>query len=187
MFMLACCVFVLLNYLTMHDEKEAQVQNDTGTSSFGTPPVDPRQWDWENWQFQANLFWATIVYSCLSFPFLVFSVPLLSQALTHAKPTGFSPNGVCIRKFLSEEYRVPIKGKDKIKSNSKSKSKSNSKSKSKSNSKSKSTTTDTLTTAKVGKASKADGIEALEVGGGQEDGSLNELPGVFFGDCMFKG
>ena len=59
---------------------------------------------WDNWQIRANMFWMQVLYSLLSFPFVVFQIPVVFSILTHAKPTGYSPNGLCVRTKLSEEY-----------------------------------------------------------------------------------
>jgi len=42
------------------------------------------------------MFWTTVIYSLLSFPFVFFSLPILKKILTHAEPTGFAPNGECV-------------------------------------------------------------------------------------------
>lgn len=61
---------------------------------------------WDNWQFRANMFWMQVLYSLLSFPFVIFQIPIVFSVLTHAKPTGYSPNGRCVRTQLSEEYKA---------------------------------------------------------------------------------
>eukprot|EP00929_Paragymnodinium_shiwhaense_P041961 TRINITY_DN21793_c0_g1_i1.p1 TRINITY_DN21793_c0_g1~~TRINITY_DN21793_c0_g1_i1.p1 ORF type:complete len:471 (+),score=85.66 TRINITY_DN21793_c0_g1_i1:41-1453(+) len=50
----------------------------------------------EHPQFKANVFWSKCVYALLSFPFLVFKVPVISSILTHSKATGYNEHGACV-------------------------------------------------------------------------------------------
>jgi hypothetical protein len=57
--------------------------------------------DSAHWQFRSNLYWAKISYALLSFPFVVFALPVVFGVLTHAKPTGYAPTGRCVPKQLA--------------------------------------------------------------------------------------
>merc|ERR1719240_756714 len=49
-----------------------------------------------HWQFQSNLYWTTVLYSMLTFPFFPFQLPVLNKMLTHAENTGYNANGQCV-------------------------------------------------------------------------------------------
>ena len=42
------------------------------------------------------MFWTKTYYLCMAFPFLLFQIPLIGKALTHARPTGYNKFGKCI-------------------------------------------------------------------------------------------
>jgi hypothetical protein len=48
------------------------------------------------WLFKQDLFFLKTAYGLLSFPFLVFLVPLLSQLLLHTRATGYNRAGECV-------------------------------------------------------------------------------------------
>ena len=39
----------------------------------------------------------------LSLPFALFTLPLLFEALTHSRPTGYDEAGACVRKLTARE------------------------------------------------------------------------------------
>mmetsp|Transcript_16753 Transcript_16753/g.52524 ORF Transcript_16753/g.52524 Transcript_16753/m.52524 type:complete len:517 (-) Transcript_16753:46-1596(-) len=47
-------------------------------------------------QFQANLFWANVLFSVTTLPFLPLNVPWLFSVCTRSSPTGFNENGACV-------------------------------------------------------------------------------------------
>mmetsp|Transcript_40893 Transcript_40893/g.88209 ORF Transcript_40893/g.88209 Transcript_40893/m.88209 type:complete len:924 (-) Transcript_40893:7-2778(-) len=54
-------------------------------------------WDFtESPQFKANVFWCIVMYAMLSFPWLLFLVPIFHSVLTHSDPSGFNQNGACV-------------------------------------------------------------------------------------------
>eukprot|EP00392_Amoebophrya_sp_AT5.2_P000921 g923.t1 len=50
-----------------------------------------------------DIFWGKVLYSLLSFPFLLFTVPGLSRLLTHGIPTGYARNGYVRAAELRED------------------------------------------------------------------------------------
>lgn len=42
------------------------------------------------------LYFSKLIYGMLSFPFLIFMVPMLSNLLTKAKATAYDKNGNCV-------------------------------------------------------------------------------------------
>ena len=49
-----------------------------------------------SWKASACLFWVRVLYSLTTVPFFLFTLPVLSTVLTHAKPTGFNRFGSCV-------------------------------------------------------------------------------------------
>jgi hypothetical protein len=54
-----------------------------------------------------------IIYSCTTFPFLVFRLPVLNLVLSHARPTGYTKSGKCVPKMKIwpwyDEFKPPAK------------------------------------------------------------------------------
>jgi len=67
----------------------------------------------EEWQFRATLWWCKALYGLLSMPFVVFLLPGLGAALTHARPTGYNRNGECVRRLTAAERRQLLKERAK--------------------------------------------------------------------------
>jgi len=50
----------------------------------------------DTWKFRASLQFAKIAYGLLSFPFVIFNLPLMGKFLTHAQPTAYNKNGTTV-------------------------------------------------------------------------------------------
>ena len=50
----------------------------------------------DTWKFRASLQFAKIAYGLLSFPFVMFNLPLMGKFLTHAQPTAYNRNGTTV-------------------------------------------------------------------------------------------
>jgi len=70
-------------------------RHGVGTEAFGA----------EAWQFRATLWWCKTLYGLLSMPFVIFLLPGLGNALTHARPTGYNRSGKCTRRLTVNERR----------------------------------------------------------------------------------
>jgi len=57
------------------------------------------------WKAHFALFAGKILIALLSFPFLIFFVPVLSSALTHTKPTGYDRHGNLLFKLSGAEVK----------------------------------------------------------------------------------
>ncbi|CAK0866491.1 unnamed protein product [Prorocentrum cordatum] len=47
-------------------------------------------------QMCANVFWCCVLYSVLSLPFFLFTIPGVQTLLTHCDPTGHNAHGACV-------------------------------------------------------------------------------------------
>lgn len=57
------------------------------------------------WKRNANLYWTQFVYGIMSFPFLIFAVPMCQSILTKARPTAYDRDGRCVPLYIaSEDY-----------------------------------------------------------------------------------
>jgi len=52
----------------------------------------------EEWQVKATFYFCKIIYGLLSFPFLIFAVPLMDNILTRSRPTAYDK--YIFQKFL---------------------------------------------------------------------------------------
>ena len=60
----------------------------------------------DHWMFWVSLYYMKLLFALLSFPFLLFAVPILGDVLTLAKPTGYDKSGVlCPRLSASQVAR----------------------------------------------------------------------------------
>jgi len=50
----------------------------------------------ERWMMFSLLYWCKTFYQVFSIPFLVLKIPGLKTFLTHAKKTGYKPNGTLV-------------------------------------------------------------------------------------------
>lgn len=56
--------------------------------------------DFTTWEFRTTFFMIRIFYAFLSFPFVIFMLPILNSILTHTQPTGFNSQGLCVPYML---------------------------------------------------------------------------------------
>mmetsp|Transcript_57836 Transcript_57836/g.187949 ORF Transcript_57836/g.187949 Transcript_57836/m.187949 type:complete len:1499 (-) Transcript_57836:322-4818(-) len=59
-------------------------------------------------QFHSNIYWCCTLYSLLSLPFSLFSVPGLQKVLTHSIPTGYNKQGACVTFALAKGKNQPL-------------------------------------------------------------------------------
>ena len=57
----------------------------------------------DDWMFYLSLYYLKTAYSLLSFPFLLFAVPVLNVVLTHAKATGYDKMGILCPKLSAAQ------------------------------------------------------------------------------------
>lgn len=60
-----------------------------------------------NWKFAMGLYWVKCFYGFMSFPFVVLKMPMINSLITHAKPTGYNPYGLCVP-YLGKEEQRPV-------------------------------------------------------------------------------
>ena len=53
-------------------------------------------WSWDDWILWTTFYYISLAYGILSGPFVIFTVPVLGQALHHAKPTGYDKSGMLV-------------------------------------------------------------------------------------------
>ena len=53
-------------------------------------------WAWDDWILWTTLYCISLAYGILSGPFVIFTMPVLGQALHHAKPTGYDKSGMLV-------------------------------------------------------------------------------------------
>ena len=63
----------------------------------------------EDYQMRAALFWCRVLYGLLSLPFFLFTLPLVFEALTHSRPTGYDAEGACVRQLSARERARKLK------------------------------------------------------------------------------
>eukprot|EP01017_Pseudomicrothorax_dubius_P008976 TRINITY_DN12990_c0_g1_i1.p1 TRINITY_DN12990_c0_g1~~TRINITY_DN12990_c0_g1_i1.p1 ORF type:complete len:524 (-),score=100.14 TRINITY_DN12990_c0_g1_i1:34-1605(-) len=60
----------------------------------------------EEFQLKTTIFAMKMLYGILSFPFLIFLVPLLDQLLTRSRPTAYTRDGHCIPKIDLDKVKI---------------------------------------------------------------------------------
>ena len=50
----------------------------------------------EDWMGFGIIYWCKVFYQLFSLPFLILKIPGLKVLLTHAKKTGYKPNGTLV-------------------------------------------------------------------------------------------
>jgi len=78
-------------------------------ASFGFGP-----WMDSSWMFWSTLYFAKVTYGLLSFPFIVFTVPILGQALHHAQRTAYDQSGTLVPKLAVRQMKEKQARKEKI-------------------------------------------------------------------------
>ena len=61
------------------------------------------------WMLWVSLYYARIMYSLLSFPFLLFLVPIVGSSLHHAKPTAYDKQGMLVPKLSTAQIKMKLK------------------------------------------------------------------------------
>ena len=60
----------------------------------------------EDWRVRCALYFCKVFIAMLSFPFLVFALPLASDWLTHVKASGYDKAANCVQKYSSSQIKV---------------------------------------------------------------------------------
>lgn len=60
-----------------------------------------------DWKFRADVFWCRTVWAILGLPFWFISIPPFTRLLTHARSTGYTKNGHCVREVPATRAPVP--------------------------------------------------------------------------------
>ena len=63
----------------------------------------------ETWQVNAALYWARVLYSLTTWPYLAIRVPLCKTVLTHARETGYNAKGTCVPQRTSYDWMTPAR------------------------------------------------------------------------------
>jgi len=80
-----------------------------GLLSTGTAILVLNQgWHWDDWILWTTLYNANLAYGLLSGPFVLFTVPVLGQALHHAKATGYDRSGMLVPKLSNSGLKQRI-------------------------------------------------------------------------------
>jgi len=67
-----------------------------GGDPFANPSSEALVDRLDTWEFRTSFYFARICYALLSFPFLVFNLPVVNGILTHVAPTGYNRYGLCL-------------------------------------------------------------------------------------------
>jgi len=62
-----------------------------------------------NWRVDATLYFAKMMIGLTSLPFLVFKLPLITDALTHTRKTGYDRSGACVAMLPAGERKRRFK------------------------------------------------------------------------------
>jgi hypothetical protein len=97
------CVFIFCLALVLFVAFANFLDEDTNVE-----PEDTDTYNNSNWKFTMALYWIKALYGLLSFPFISLKLPVVKDLITHAKPTGYNPYGVCVPYVkVEEEVNVP--------------------------------------------------------------------------------
>jgi hypothetical protein len=64
-----------------------------------------------DWRVRCGLYFLKVAIALLSFPFLLFALPLVQEWLTHAKPTGYDLSGTCVPRLNSSQIKAKFRHK----------------------------------------------------------------------------
>lgn len=92
-FLLSCALIYGLTMVDLASTNHADLQR-------AATDKDLLLSDLQRWQFRSRVFFGRILYGLLSFPFMVFQLPVLSGILTHTIPTGYNSQGLCVPYLL---------------------------------------------------------------------------------------
>ena len=62
-----------------------------------------------DWRFLCGLYFNKVLIGLLSFPFLIFALPLMQDWLTHVKPTGYDRRGNCVPKLSAAQIKAKFR------------------------------------------------------------------------------
>jgi hypothetical protein len=61
--------------------------------------------EYSDWELRQTLFWCQVLHSVLSFPFLLFTLPLFHLCFSRAPASGYTKQGVCVP---LQKTRAPV-------------------------------------------------------------------------------
>lgn len=96
---LCCFSLSIALFLGLASVKEPTA-SVAGQPAEALPPDQELLRNLETWDFGTEFFFARLVYSLLSVPFLFFYLPVLNSILTHTSPTGYNEQGLCVPYML---------------------------------------------------------------------------------------
>jgi hypothetical protein len=67
------------------------------------------------WMLWTCAYYFRLIYSILSFPFLVFLIPIVGPSLHHAKPTAYDKQGMLVPKLTTAQIKLMIAKMEKDK------------------------------------------------------------------------
>jgi len=82
------------------------------TASFGLALWSVEEPSWMLW---TCAYYFRLIYSILSFPFLVFLLPIVGPSLHHAKPTAYDKQGMLVPKLTTAQIKLKISNAEKDK------------------------------------------------------------------------
>jgi len=91
-FVLCVIIAIFLAFFNVLDKNSQPNNNSSGVNDG-------------NWKFAMGLYWTKCFYGFMSFPFVVLKMPGINSLITHAKPTGYNPYGLCVPYMGAEEQR----------------------------------------------------------------------------------
>jgi len=62
-----------------------------------------------DWRLRCALYFCKVVIALMSFPFLIFALPLVQDWVTHVKPTGYDPAGNCVPKLSAAQIKAKFR------------------------------------------------------------------------------
>lgn len=63
----------------------------------------------EDWRVRCALYFLKVFIAMLSFPFLVFALPLAQDWLTHVKASGYDKAANCVQKYSSSQIKAKFR------------------------------------------------------------------------------
>jgi len=82
------------------------------TASFGLALWSVEEPSWMLW---TCAYYFRLIYSILSFPFLIFLLPIVGPSLHHAKPTAYDKQGMLVPKLTTAQIKLMISKAEKDK------------------------------------------------------------------------
>ena len=60
-------------------------------------------------KLRASYYWIQTIYGLLSFPFVIFKLPVAAAVLMHCKPTGYNLQGKTVRQIRKRARNAEFK------------------------------------------------------------------------------